>query len=980
MRVITIVLSVLLGLELGTRTIVEFLWFNEVGYLPILWRRLLVQVGVGVIGFGVSWLGLRATLVRVEAAATAAPPATQRVPLLGLSIAVATLGGSLGWLAWSALQASAPFLRPLLPLGATATGEPPVALAQIANFPPGATAAGVALLLLLLLRVRTWSRSLALLLSLCFAFLLAGHWAQFWQFAVGAPFGRIEPLFGRDISFYIFRLPVLELMQSWLLGLSVAALLLATIGYLLSRDSFSQGRFSGFTAAELRHLYVAAGAVLLSLSGGHAIERFKLLYSTRGVAYGASYTDVSSQLPLETICTVAAAAIAIWLWLRAGFGGENTTLRSRWRRRRRLPWAGTPLLAVGVYGLALLANAAVPALLQQLQVAPNELDLERPYIERSIEQTRAAFGLDTISTRDVNPQAALTASSLQRNRRTLDNVRLWDSEPLLLTNRLLQKLELYYKFVDADVDRYTILTDADTGMRTERQQVLLAPRELDYGAVPTAGRTWVNEHLTYTHGFGFTLSPVNEADENGLPKYFVKDIDDTGEEASFGSLEAASAEIRNSIPIGKPRIYYGELTKTYSFVRTRQPEIDFPLGQGEGNAYNTYDGGGGIAIGDPLRRLLFAWYLRDWQMLLTDSFTPETTVLMRRTIAERALAIVPFLRLDGDPYLVTADTGDNSGNYLYWIIDAYTTSNRYPYSDPGDRAFNYIRNAVKIVIDAYSGSPQFYVADPDDPIVRTWQRAFPSLFKPLEAMPASLRSHIRYPVDLFNARAERLLTYHMTDPQVFYNREDQWQIPSEKYSDRFEPIEPYYLTMPLAAGAPEEFVLLLPFTPTGSPNARALLMARSDGDFYGDQLLYQFPQQTAINGPEVIEGSIDSDDDISQQFGLWDRAGARVIRGKLQMIPVAESLLYVEPIYLSAEGSDGDLERDRFQRLVGVIVAYGQQDLTDPVLAPTFQEALQRILSPSLQQEPPTFDPVELDFPLPIPSAPSETEASFELE
>ncbi len=982
MRVFTIALSVLLGLELGTRTIVEVLWFSEVGYLAVFLRRLLVQLGVGGLAFWVSWLVFQATLSRVEAETDAAP-ATRRVPLPGLLAIVLALTSGLGWLIWKVLEASFPFFTPLMP---AMQARPPAVLARaIVEWPPGAIAAGIVLLLLAAMRVRTWSRSIALLLSLCFALVLVGHWAQFWQFVAGIPFERADPLFERDIGFYVFRLPVLELLQFWLLALSVAALLLACIGYLLSQDSFSQGRFPGFSTAQLRHLYVAAGAVLLSLSCGHAIACFKLLYSTRGVTYGASYADVTLQLPLEKICAVSAAAIAIWLWMRAGFGGENTTLRSRLRRRRhQLPWVGTPLLAIGLYGLILLADAIAPKALQQLQVTPNELELERPFIERSIEQTRAAFGIDTIATRFFNPEETLTPQDLRDNRRTLDNVRLWDARPLLLTNRLLQQIKTYYRFVDADVDRYTILTTTGaTGIDTptKRQQVLIAPRELDLSALPQKSQTWVNEHLAYTHGFGFTLSPVNEVDEGALPKYYVKGISPGGE-ADFGGLEVASSEIRNSIPIGKPRIYYGELTESYSFVRTEQPEIDFPLEQGEGNnAYNTYDGSGGIVVGSPLRRLLFAWHLRDWQMLLTSSFKSETKLLMRRTIVDRARAIAPFLRFDRDPYLVTADTGEGEENYLHWIIDAYTTSDRYPYSDPGEHPFNYIRNSVKIVVDAYSGKTRFYVADPSDPVVRTWARVFPDLFEPLEAMPLTLRSHIRYPVDLFEVRAERLLVYHMTDSQSFYNREDQWQIPDEKYGDRFERVEPYYLTMPLSPGATEEFVLMLPFAPIGRPNARAILVARSDGAFYGDQVLYEFPKQTAVNGPEIIENTIDGDPEISGQFTLWNEGGAQVIRGKLQAIPIAESLLYVEPVYLRAK-SEPEAGRETLQRLVGTIAVYGNQNDPDPVLAPTFQEALQLLLSPNPQKQTVNFAPLNFEPPnlsTPATAAPDAGE-SLELE
>ena len=963
MRIIAIALSALLGLELGIRLLVEALWFSEVDYLSVLWRRMAVQGGVGGVAFLMSLAIFQAHLAHLAAQAAPLSP-RRRLPLAGLLAIVTCLGGSLGWITWIYLRQGAPPLKPWLTLTAE-TALLPTVLAQGAGWPAGAIAAVLAVLLLVLLRVRTWLHVMSWGLSVCFALLLAGHWTQFWELAAGVPFERTEPLFNRDLGFYVFQLPVWELMQSWLLGLSVSVVLLLSVGYLLARDNFSQGWFPGFTAAQLRHLYVAIGAVLLCLSGGHAISRFKLLYSQRGATYGASFTDITLQLPLETICALVAASIALWLWLRAGFGGQNTTLRSRLNpQRRQLPWAGTPLLALGFYAIALAANSIAPTAWQVLQVEPNELALEEPFIARSIEYTRAAFGLDAIEVTDFEPQENLTTESLAASEPTLENVRLWDSRPLLQTNRQLQQIRSYYNFADADVDRYTIRTDnRDPDAKSKRQQVLIAPRELDYDAVLPEAQTWVNRHLTYTHGYGFTLSPVNEVNAEGLPKYFVQDIG-TGENNGAGNLRAASPEIRDSIPIGEPRIYYGELTKNYAIVRTQQPEYDFPSGTDE-DTFNTniYGGRGGISIGGPWRRRIFAWYLRDWRMLLADNFTPQTTLLMRRTIVDRARAIAPFLRYDTDPYLVAANTDDGESSYLHWIVDAYTVSDRYPYSNPGEYPFNYIRNSVKVTIDAYSGETQFYVADSKDPIIQTWQRVFPGLFQPLDRMHPSLHSHIRYPVNLFQSQAERLLTYHMTDPQVFYSREDQWQIPSEIYGDRIQPVEPYHLTMPLSPDDEEEFVLFLPFTPARRENAIAALVARSDGRHYGKQLLYQFPKQELVYGPRQIESFIEGDAEISQRLGLWNRGDARVIKGNLLIIPIQESLLYVEPIYLEAE-RDG---LPKLPRLGRIIVVYGNNP---PIaaIAPTFRGALQAIFEPGSEREPAILRQFSLDDVAPNPS------------
>ena len=551
--------------------------------------------------------------------------------------------------------------------------------------------------------------------------------------------------------------------------------------------------------------------------------------------------------------------------------------------------------------------------------------------------TRKAFNLDAIDEENFDPQGKLTVADLAENDLTIDNVRLWDTRPILQTNRQLQQIRLYYKFLDADIDRYLLENNQknEPADGKSKQQVIIAPRELDYSAVPERAKTWVNEHLIYTHGYGFTLSPVNKVDEGGLPYYFVKDIGITTDEQETLSL---SSELdRDSFPIGKPRIYYGELTNNYIMTSTKVRELDYP--SGEENVYNVYDGDGGIKIGNFARRILFADYLQDWQMLFTQNFTADTKLLFRRNINRRIRAIAPFLRFDRDPYLVVADTNNpeehkQDENYLYWIIDAYTTSDSYPYSDPGENNFNYIRNSVKVVVDAYNGDVDFYIADPDDPIIQTWAKIFPELFKPLEEMPVSLRSHIRYPEDLFSTQSERLLAYHMTDPQVFYNREDQWEIPEEIYGTEVRPIDPYYLIIRLPNAQTEEFILLHPYTPTSRPNLIAWLAARSDEDKYGRLLLYTFPKQKLVYGPNQIEALINQDPVISQQISLWNREGSQAIQGNLLIIPIEESLLYVEPLYIEAE-------RNSLPILARVIVVYENQI----VMAATLEEAMNAIFT-----------------------------------
>ena len=744
------------------------------------------------------------------------------------------------------------------------------------------------------------------------------------------------------------------MLDFWLGGLFLYGLVAVSLMYLHSGDSLSQGKFPGFSRHQLRHLYVLSGLGMLALLLRHWLARYELLYSKRGVTYGASYTDVNVQLPVETTLALIAGAVAFWLLL-------TTLIRFRYLKTR----AQAPLIVLGLYLITnAIAGILLPTVVQRFGVQPNELERERPYIERSIALTRAAFDLDNIEVEIFNPQGQLSAADIAENELTIENIRLWDTRPILQTNRQLQQIRLYYSFPDANIDRYTFLVEPD-GERlrqqrqedfvpvptpqqenpdTERRQVFIAARELDYSSVPEQAKTWVNKHLVYTHGYGFTISPVNQATPSGLPEYFVKDI--TGpEEGEEGALRTSSPLIRDSIPIGKPRIYYGELTDNYIMTPSQAQEFDFP--SGEDNVYNTYDGSGGINLGSLWRRLIFAQDLKDWKMLFTQNFTPETKLLLRRNINRRIRAIAPFLNYDGDPYLVSANTGEADdqavNNYLYWIVDAYTTSDHYPYSDPGNNQFNYIRNSIKVVIDAYNGDVDFYVANPDDPIIRTWEKIFPKLFKPLTAMPATLRSHIRYPVDLFSTQSERLLIYHMSDPQVFYNREDQWQIPQEIYGSESQRVEPYYLIMKLPTATSEEFILLHVYTPTKRNNLIAWLAGRSDGENYGKLLLYQFPKQELIYGPEQIEALINQDPVISQQISLWNRQGSRVIQGNLLVIPIERSLLYVEPLYIEATENSLPI-------LARVIVVYEDRI----IMAETLEESLQAIFAPN-QPESPTI-------------------------
>ncbi|BAZ46535.1 hypothetical protein NIES4102_35710 [Chondrocystis sp. NIES-4102] len=790
----------------------------------------------------------------------------------------------------------------------------------------------VAIVSLLIWKTKNSLTAIAIIISLVFGFIAAGDWQVFLRFFEPSSFNFTDPQFNQDIGFYIFRLPFWEFTESWLLGLSSITLLCCTLFYLLSGNSLSEGRFPGFSRIQLRHLSFLGAVLMLAIAWQNWLNRYDLLYSSRGVIYGAGYTNIKVQLPIEICLTIVAIISAFWLIYKGLTGYQNLEIQHR--KIKRIIFLVLPFtIYLFIFSLSNLFSATV----QRFVVQPNELLKEQPYIERSIAMTRKAFNLDNIEAKTFNPQGELTAQDIANNSSTIKNIRLWDTRPILQSNRQLQQIRPYYQFHDADIDRY-LLSQTGGIAEGDKQQVIISARELDYDQVVDIAKTWVNKHLIYTHGYGFTLSPVNQVAEGGLPYYYIKDIGEGSEES--GTLTVSDEIITRSVPIGKPRIYYGELTNPYIMTSTKVRELDFPSGQE--NVYTVYDGTGGIKIGGYWRRVLFAKYLKDWQMLFAQNFTHDTKILFRRNIKERVRAIAPFLNYDQDPYLVAVQTDDQPSNQnnLYWIIDAYTTSSRYPYSDPGKNQFNYLRNSVKVVVNAYNGNVDFYISDPQDPIIQTWDKIFPQLFKPLSAMNLALRRHIRYPEDLFSIQSERLLTYHMTDPQVFYNREDQWQIPQEIYGSKPQAVKPYYLIMTLPTATQEEFILLHPYTPASRPNLIAWLAARSDGAEYGKLLLYKFPKQRLIFGLNQIEALINQDPVISQQISLWNRQGSRAIQGNLLIIPIEQSLLYVEPLYIEAE-------ENSVPTLARVIIVYQNQI----VMAETLNEAIKAIFQPQSNAE-----------------------------
>ncbi|RME30704.1 UPF0182 family protein, partial [Candidatus Woesearchaeota archaeon] len=637
------------------------------------------------------------------------------------------------------------------------------------------------------------------------------------------------------------------------------------------------------------HLVLVVSALFLLVAWRHYLARYAIMYSKSGIVVGAGYTDVHVYLPAMTLLVIVAALMAVvfLVWLHY---------------ERRLRKRHVVATMIGLYlTLSLLGSLIVPAIVQSLVVSPNELKLEQPYIEHNIAFTREAYGLNDVAIRDFTP-APVTRERLDAASPTVKNIRLLDWRPLTQTYKQTQEIRLYYDLSGIDIDRYVL--------DGELTQVMIAPRELDQQQIAEGARTWVNLHQVYTHGFGAVVSPVNKVTTEGLPVYLVKDIPPQTEQ--------------KELEITEPRIYYGERQRGYVVVNTGTEEFDYP--RGDTNAYTRYSGTGGVVLDSFLKKLFFALRFSDVKLLLSNDITRESRILFHRNIQERIATLAPFLTLDRDPYLVI----DNGR--LVWVQDAYTTTGHFPYSARAGRV-NYLRNAVKVVVDAYDGSVTFYVVD-DEPLIKTYSEIFPGTFKPLDEMSPSLRAHLRYPQDLFEVQARIYSTYHMDDPTVFYNKEDAWQFPSEIYGtgERVR-MDPYYIIMDLDG---PEFVLMMPFTPIRKDNMIAWFAARSDGEHYGELTLYQFPKDELVYGPSQIEAKIDQDSEISQQLTLWSQQGSRVTRGNLLVIPVQDSLLYVEPLYIQAETG-------QLPQLKRVIVSDGER----VVMEESFGEALDALFGKS---------------------------------
>ena len=727
--------------------------------------------------------------------------------------------------------------------------------------------------------VRRLALPTALAFALFLALAVATGWMPVLQFLHQTPFGVTDPVFGRDLAYYVFTLPIVTGVLAILTTLVTVSLLACGALYTLRRDVVFYRRTMTIEPSARLHLalLIAAMFVLTALRI-YFVRLPGTLYSTTGPLFGASFADLHGRLIGLRIAGVAAILGAILVL--AGL------------RSKRL--GRTALLAVASYfGVSLLGVVVYPAIVQKFVVAPNELSKETPQLRRHIDATRRAWGLDSVLVRDLSGEARLTERDIQANRPTIDNVRLWDRDPLLQTFGQLQEIRTYYDFVSVDDDRYVV----DGRYR----QVMLSPRELNSASLPT--RTFINERLTFTHGMGLTLGPVNEVTEEGLPVLFIKD------------LPPASSV---SLAVKRPEIYFGELADNWVFANTGQQEFDYP--SGDQNIFGTYKGDGGVVVGGLLRRLVLAAYFRSLKVLLSSDITSASRAMYIRNIRARAHAALPFLIFDADPYMVI-----DGGGRLRWILDAYTATTRYPYAQPLSNGINYMRNSVKVVIDAYDGSVTAYQADSADPLVRTFVKIFPGIFHPLDSMPADLRAHLRYPEDLFHVQTELYGTYHMAEPDIFYHREDQWQKPVLSIAP--ERPDPFlrHMVMRLPEEKQAEFILMVPFTPRGKDNLASWMVARNDGTHYGELVVYRFPKQSLVFGPTQIVNRINQDTEIARQIALWDQGGSQVIRGNLLVIPIEESLIYVMPLYLRAQGG-------RIPELKRVVVAYQNRVVMEETL------------------------------------------------
>jgi uncharacterized membrane protein (UPF0182 family) len=756
--------------------------------------------------------------------------------------------------------------------------------------------------------VRSPTGGIALAAAALVALILSGgagtQWSVLALFQRATPTGTVDPVLGQDISFYLLTLPFLHAVANWVVGLGFMSALLIGALYAWRGDAFD----FNLSPLSIAHLSALLAVFALVLAGWMWLGRYDLLFAHNSpIVWGASYTDVHARLPLFTFQAGAGVVLA------------GALLANMWLRRLWLPVG-----AAGVWVVMLLVGQAYPSIVQTFFVTPSAQSYELPYIESEIAGTRASYGLTNVTVSNFTGDQPLTKKDVQNDQATVDNLRLWDYLPLRDVYEQLQTIRTYYSFNDIDIDRYTVARSATTPPAYTSLEI--SARELDVDKLSQAAQNWVNQHLQYTHGYGVAASPVNAVIGEGLPDYVVGDLPPTG-----------------TLPVTEPAIYFGELTTNYALAPSNTREFDFP--QGSQDAFTTYTGTHGVPM-TPVNRALWALRLGELNLLVSPQVTDKTEMLYRRTILERAQELAPFLTFDQDPYAVVVD------GHIYWILDAYTTGTTYPYSqsstfqptstNPID--INYVRNSVKVVIDAYEGTADFYVIDPTDPIIKAYEATFPSLFKPIDAMPAGLRAHLRVPVDLFDVQVGIYATYHITDPRVFFAREDVWDIPTVPIAPGSPPtpVQPYYVLFRLPGQSTPEFLLIMPFTPRNKNNMVSWVAARNDGANYGQMVSYVLPKDKVIYGPQQVANLINQEPAISRDFTLFHGAGSVVQQGNLLVVPIGNSFLYFQPIYLRATSGSG------LPELKKVILA----DQTNVVYTDTLQEAIDQLVGSSTAPPP----------------------------
>jgi hypothetical protein len=765
--------------------------------------------------------------------------------------------------------------------------------------------------------------AVALIFALFSATGVSTQWETFrlWRVADEVSFRVIEPVFQRDVSFYVLSLPFQRFVQSWLFSSLVVVTLVTAGAHYLWGGIRYRAMGERVTPQVKAHLSVLLGVLLLVRAWGYRLGQFELLFSPRGTVTGASYTDIHAQLPALTVLLFIALFCAVLFLVNIRFRG----------------WA-LPVLAIGILALAsIVIGGLFPAFIQRFRVDPQELQLEAEFIDRNIEFTRQAYDIEDVETVSFTAAPEVTTQEIEDDANTIENIRLWNPAVLKQSYLQLQRIRPYYEFVDVDVDRYEL--------EGHRRVVMVAPREITQDGIRGGGQTWQNRHLTFTHGFGLVASRADQSSRDGAPAFVASDIPPRGDIAA---------------DLQQPRVYFAEATDVpFVVVRTDQPEFDFPTTESgeEQFARTSYAGRGGIEMGGFIRRLAFAWRFRDVNLLISGLIDGESRMLINTQIDQRVRRLAPFLQYDHDPYPAMVE------GRLVWIWDAYTVSDNYPYSerielsalaDPAvttdqpslQGEANYIRNSVKVTVDAYDGTTTFYVVDPEDPIIQAWQRVFPDLFTPVSAASPRLQEHFRYPEDLFKIQATQFANYHVTSANQFYAKEDFWQIPlvsQDPTQQTPQPLDPYYVLLSLPGAVEERFMIILPMTPADRPNMVAWLAAVADPEEYGRMVAFRFPVERNVNGPGQVAALISQDPDVSREVTLFGQLGSRVIYGDLLTIPVGQGFLYVQPLYLRSQQ-----EETAIPELKRVIVVNGQ----DVAMADTLEGAVAQLFGVAPPEEP----------------------------